>query len=120
MFRRASFQQFQVRSRFIHLNKTSYIIYRFGSLAPSIKDNQGNSHKPVVLEKHEPIRKPNTPKTQLNNLLKLFYDETGKSKLQLLKGSSPKHALNQHVNRTSCVHFENATCYKCHPATNFD
>lgn len=38
--------------------------------------------------------KPNTPWTHLNNFLKLFYGEPKKLKLNLLKRSPPKLAIN--------------------------
>jgi hypothetical protein len=41
----------------------------------------------------ESIYKPNAPRTHLNNLLELFYSETGKPKLKFLKQSSLKQAL---------------------------
>jgi hypothetical protein len=41
----------------------------------------------------ESIYKPNAPGTHLNNLLELFYSETGKPKLKFLKQSSLKQAL---------------------------
>jgi hypothetical protein len=59
-----------------------------------IKGNQGNPHKSIVLYKLESIYKPDAPRTHLNNLLELFYSETGKPKLKFLKQSSFKQTLN--------------------------
>jgi hypothetical protein len=47
----------------------------------------------------ESIYKPNAPETHLNNLLELFYSETGKPKLKFLKQSSLKQALRTIENR---------------------
>jgi hypothetical protein len=62
----------------------------------------------------ESIYKPNAPGTHLNNLLELFYSETGKPKLKFLKQSSLKQALSslsvKKLNKYSIIFLYNRKC----------
>lgn len=50
-----------------------------------MKSNQENSRKSVLLQKLESMCKPNTRKTHLNNLQKLFYSDTEKTKAAIVE-----------------------------------